>query len=382
MRIALTGGGSGGHIYPLLAVTEALKNISVENAILMEIKYFGPKDSYGAILEKTGVKISPIAAGKVRRYFSLLNIVDVPKFFVGLVQAFFKMFWFMPDVLFSKGGTGAFPTVLAAWFYRIPVIIHESDAAPGLNNLLSAPFSSRIAVSFESASKYFNPRKTAWTGNPMRRQLFENRLVQETAKTELGFDAQKPLILIICGSQGSQRINNLVLVVLKDLIADAQILHQTGKGNFAEVQKLSRTALLDVKIEKEIASRYKPVPYLELTVYESLNLKTAFSAADLIVARAGSNTIFEIASFGKPSILIPLAEAANGHQKANAYEFEKNGSAIVIEEENLLPGIFVSQIKDLLKQPQLLQKMAQSAAQFFKPDADKILAEEIVKLAA
>lgn len=373
IRIILTGGGSGGHVYPLLAVAEALGK-SAGARIDMELRYFGPAGDYKRILEDAGIKCNSIISGKLRRYFSLLNIVDVPKFFIGLVQAFFKLFWFMPDAVFSKGGTGAFQVVFAAWCYRIPVIIHESDAKPGLNNLLSARFAKRIAVSFECAKNYFNPKKTAWIGTPVRASLLGEKPSREQAKEKLGFAPNQPLVLILGGSQGAQRINELIVLDLKDLTQITQILHQTGTANFSEVQKLSRTALLDAAVQTEIKNRYQAIPYLEDT------MKAALSAADLVVGRAGSGTIFEVAAFSKPSILIPLPESVNGHQIANAYEFAKTGAAIVIEEANLLPGIFLTQIRETLKNPELLAAMSLASQRFFKPQGAEIIAEEILKL--
>ncbi len=374
IRIVLTGGGSGGHVYPLLAVAEKLEKSAAEKKLYIEFRYFGPADDYKSIMEHAGVKCSSLISGKFRRYFSLLNILDIPKFFIGLVQAFFKLFWFMPDAVFSKGGTGAFQVVFAAWFYRIPIIIHESDAKPGLNNLLSARFAKRIVISFEYAKNYFNPKKTAWVGTPVRTSLLGEKPSKEQAKEELGFTPDQPLILILGGSQGAQRINELVILDLKDLMEITQILHQTGTANFSEVQRMSQAALLDVAVKTEIKNRYRAMPYLED------NMKAALSAADLIIARAGSNTIFEIAAFSKPSILIPLAESANDHQRINAYEFAKTGAAIVIEEANLLPGIFLTEIRKTLKNPELLATMGLASQRFFKPQAAEIIAEEILRM--
>ena len=155
----------------------------------------------------------------------------------------------------------------------------------------------------------------------------------------------------------------------------AQILHQTGTPKFSEIQKLSRAALLDVAVKTEIKNRYQATPYLEH------NMKEALSAADLVVGRAGSGTMSEIAAFSKPSILIPLPESVNGHQIVNAYEFAKTGATIVIEEVNLLPGIFLAQIRETLKNPELLTKMSLASQRFFKPQGAEIIAEEILRMA-
>lgn len=372
-RIALTGGGTGGHIYPLAAVAEELEKASIDQKFLMEIKYFGPAGVYRQTLEDAGIKVNGIIAGKLRRYFSIMNIIDFPKMFIGFLQALCKLFWFMPDVLFSKGGTGSFSVVLAATFYRIPIIIHESDAQPGLNNLFSAPFAKRIAVSFERAKDYFDPGKTACVGSPVRSALVSNRPEMEAAKTELGFDSEQPMVLFWGGSQGAKKINDLVMVTLKGLLKETQVLHQTGKANFSEIEKLVKSTAPETLLTKGGNERYRFFPYLDTE-----ELRLALSAADLVVARAGSN-IFEIAAFSKPVILIPIAESANNHQIMNAYEFAKEGGAIVIEETNLLPGIFLNQITETLKNKPLLQRMSLASGNFFKPQAARVIAEEILR---
>jgi UDP-N-acetylglucosamine--N-acetylmuramyl-(pentapeptide) pyrophosphoryl-undecaprenol N-acetylglucosamine transferase len=375
LRIALTGGGSGGHIYPLLAVAEAVRNISQQKHVYAEMRYFGPNEARARVLESAGVTMSGIAGGKIRRYASILNVLDVPKFFIGMAQAFWKLFFFMPDVVFSKGGPGAFSVAFAAWFYRIPVIIHESDAEPGLGNLLSAPLATRIAVTFDHALPYFKASKAACVGTPMRSAMIVNPPAEETAKESLGFKPDQPLVLVLGGSQGSQRINKTIIFMLKQLMEFTQVLHQAGPKNFNEVKKLSQAVKIDVPAATELSHRYEAVPYLEET------MQSAFAAADLIVARAGSGTISEIAFFKKPSILVPLDGAANDHQNANAHEFAKAGAAIVVEEENLAQGILLQQIRDTLKNAELRKKMSEAAGKFFKPQAAELIAEEIFLLA-
>lgn len=376
IRILLTGGGSGGHVYPLLAVAESLRKITEKQGTEIQLVYFGPKDKYFGLVAERGIRTYGIAAGKVRRYALgiLANILDIPRFFWGLVQAFWKMFWLMPDAVFSKGGTGAFPVVFAAWFYRIPVMIHDSDAIPGLTNLLSSRFARRIAVSFENAKKYFNPGKTILTGNPIRAELLEKKYPQDQAKEILGFKRDMPLILILGGSQGAQRINDFIIVALKDLLTQSQILHQTGPGNYMDVKNLSQAALLNMPAKEEAASRYKAVSYFEE------DLPIAMYAADVIVTRAGSSSIFEAAAFGKPAILMPLRESASDHQRANAYEFAETGAAVVIEEQNLQPAIFIRELTGILNNPEKAEKMSKAAASFFRPEAPDTLAKELLSL--
>ncbi len=372
IRIVLTGGGSGGHIYPLLAVAEELQKTAVEKKILLNINYLGPHDAFSSLLHESGVHTRSVMGAKLRNYSVIENILDVPKFFIGLLQAFWKLFWLMPDVIFSKGGTGAFPVVFAGWFYRIPILIHESDAIPGATNILSSRFATRIALAFESAKGYFDANRTAVIGNPVRPWLLADKPDQKFAKQSLGFKPDQPLLLILGGSQGSRRINEFIITHLPLITKETQVLHQTGTGNFAEIQSLAKAALGG---SGHSEAPYKVMPYLDR------ELKDAFAAADCVVARAGSGSISEASAFGKPMILIPLAESAHDHQRANAHVFEKAGGGIVIEEENLFIGIFIGALKRIIEDPQRKAAMSAASASFFKPDAAKIAAEETFRLA-
>ncbi len=372
IRIVLTGGGSGGHTYPLVAVAESLRRLANANSIDLSISYLGPKDQWSALLEGYGIKVRYILGAKVRRYASLLNLLDVPKFFISIVQALFKLFWLMPDAVFSKGGPGALAVVCAAWFYRIPVVIHESDAVPGFTNRISARFAKRVAVSFDRALAYFDPRKVVWTGHPVREEILADNLTAIAAKESLHFMGDEPLLLVLGGSQGSQRINEFIVLILKDIIREVQILHQTGAAHIEDIKKLAAAALADPAFSEEVKAHYRPVGYLD-----DHAMRAALTAADLVVARAGSN-VFEIAAFGKPAILFPLPEAANNHQRVNAYEFAKSGGALVIEEQNLLPDIFLTQLRSVLKNPVRMNQMALGSAKFFKKGAAEEIATEVL----
>jgi len=381
MRILFAGGGTGGHIYPILAVTEELQKAAINGKIDLDLRYFSDPERYNFLLASNGILVSKIFSAKLRRYFDIRNLFDIPLFFISVIQSFWKVFWFMPDVLFSKGGPGSLPVVLACWFYRVPIIIHESDSAPGLANLMASKFADRIAVSFNSATKFFIAKnsklseKIALTGNPTRKSLTDSALEQEAAKQIFSFDSKKPLILIIGGSQGSAKINDFMLNASLELMeADIQVLHQTGVNNFDDAKKELKF-ILENYTEKEMA-RYKIVPYFEK------DLQDAYAAADIIISRAGSGSIFEIAAFGKPSILIPLQKSAQNHQIQNAYEYAGSGAAIVVEEANLMPNIIISQIKKIVSDPEKFKKMSEAAKNFSKPEAAKIISEEIIKLGA
>ncbi len=381
-RILFTGGGTGGHIYPIVAVTEELQKIAANSGAKLDLRYFGVAGSFRRVLTQNGIRVSNIFSSKLRRYPDIQNVIDLTILLpLSLIQALWKVFWFMPEVLFSKGGPGSLPVVLACKFYRVPVIIHDSDTVLGLANRLAARFADRIAVSFDSTAKALANSvklfpKIALVGNPVRQSLFAGEILQPAlAKRIFGFAAEKPVILVTGGSQGAVKINDFMMEMVEELIKDYQVLHQTGIKNFENINKELDLILKRYPIGDK--NRYKLVPYFEK------DLKDAYAAADVIVARASSGSIFEAAVFAKPSILIPLPrEVAGEHQTANAYEYAKTGAAIVIEQPNLEPNIFLSQLKKMFSEPEKLKQMSAAAKSFSKPDAAKMIAEEILKLSS
>ncbi len=385
LRILFTGGGTGGHIYPILAVAEELQILAPQKNLAIDLHYFGAPGPYHILLENNGIKALKILSAKWRRYFDLRNFTDVLILFpLSIIQAFWKVFWLMPDVLFSKGGPGSLPIVLACKFYRIPIIIHDSDSVIGLANKLAARFADKIAISFNSEADFISQKiknseilsqKTALVGNPIRRSLIRGNILEsDTAKKLFGFNPEKPVVLIIGGSQGSIKINDFMLDIAGELIENFQILHQTGIKNFDEVKEQLNLVLKNYSQEEK--SHYKVVSYFDK------DLKDAYSAADLVISRASSGSIFETAAFGKPAILVPLpSEVVGDHQTKNAYEYAKNGAAIVIEESNLKPNIFITQLKNLFSNPERLKAMSEAAKKFAKPEAARIIAEEILKSA-
>jgi len=383
LRILFTGGGTGGHIYPILAVAEELQFAG--GKIQLDLRYFGAPGQYRNLLETNGIKVSKILSAKLRRYFDLRNFIDIPILLpLSIIQALWKVFWFMPDVLFSKGGPGSLPVVLACKFYCVPIIIHDSDSIVGLANQIAIRFADRIMVSFSSTinfllEKYPKKReklagKIALVGNPTRRSLVSADILESaTAKKIFDFNPEKPVILVIGGSQGAVKINDFMLGIAEELINDFQVLHQTGVKNFEDFKNELNIILKNHPDEEK--TRYKIFAYFEK------DLKDAYSAADLVISRASSGSIFENAAFGKPSILIPLpSEVVGDHQINNAYEYAKTGAAIVIEEPNLKPNIFLTQLKKLFSEPEKLKQISEAAKKFSKPEAARILAEEILKL--
>ncbi|HZX01081.1 MAG TPA: glycosyltransferase, partial [Candidatus Paceibacterota bacterium] len=213
LRVLLTGGGTGGHIYPLVAVVAEMQTQCGQRGIPLDLRYLGAYGPFKSLLEANNIKVGRVAESKLRRYVSIHNFIDGPKFIYSFFQAAVKIFFFMPDVIFSKGGPGALAVVLAAKLYFIPVIIHESDTVPGLTNLLSARFAKLILTSFPGTESYFPGKQVMLVGNPIRRSLLAGVAAESKQRNKVayGFDPQLPLILVMGGSQGAININDFIL---------------------------------------------------------------------------------------------------------------------------------------------------------------------------
>ncbi len=379
LRIVLTGGGSGGHIFPLIAVANELQQQAANFDISLDIRYFGSDRQYAEELVKNNIAYIPILTSKWRRYWSFLNLADLIKFPFSMLQVFWKLFWFMPDVIFSKGGPGALPVIWASRFYFIPIVIHESDTVPGLTNRIAGKYAKKIFLSFATAEGYFKKKTNIEVvGNPVRESLFTQITAlnasgeegKKQARKEFGFNPEESVILILGGSQGAEKINNFVLENLEILIRSFQVIHQVGELNFSTYKKEYEFMARDwSEIEK---NRYQYRPFF------SGNLADAIVAADIVISRAGAGSIFELAAFGKPSILIPLSESANDHQRQNAYLYAQTGAALVIQEENLLGNLMVIELEKLMKEPMLLQQMSDAAKSFYRPEAASIIAKYLL----
>jgi len=354
-KIVLTGGGTGGHIYPLIAVAEELQKMNRE----VKLFYIGPRHPLNAEFEKRNIKILLIASSKLRRYFDWQNFVDIPKFFWSFLQALAHIFYLQPNLVFSKGGPGALPVVLAAKCFFVPVVIHDSDAVPGLANRLSAFFAKKIFLAFDAAAKYFPKSKTEVVGNPIRSELIEK--ATNLPSSLLKNDGR--IILILGGSQGATRINSFISANLKELLKFGKVIHQIGKNNAG--------AIINYSASKD----YQPVNFLN-----TKELGQAIADAALVISRAGAAAIFEIAAFGKPSILIPLKESANNHQKINAYEYAATGAAVVVEENDLNWSNIKTEIEKILKDKKRAKAMTDAAKKFAKPAAASIIARKISDL--
>ncbi len=370
MKLVFTGGGTGGHIFPIIAVVRETRKAYQGKDI--EFFYIGPKDEFSLILlSQEGIKVKTVLSGKIRRYLSIKtlfqNFIDIfIKIPIGFFQAFFYLFFLAPDLIISKGGFGSVPGVMAGRLLQIPIFLHESDIAPGLANRFLARFSLKIFVSFPK-TEYFKPSKMILVGNPIRREILEES--KKEAQEIFKLTKEKPVILVLGGSQGAQRVNDRILEVLSDLLQNFEVIHQTGRANFKQVQAEAK-----VVISKDLEKYYHPFPF-----FKEQEIEKAYRLADLIVSRAGSGSIFEIAAFGKPCILIPLPESAQNHQIKNAYSYAQNGACQVLEEPNFTPRFFLERLKYLFSHTQELEKMKKAAKQFSKPEAAVEMAEYILQ---
>jgi len=370
MKILFTGGGTGGHFYPIIALAEALRRVAEEDKLVMPKLYYMSDAPYNPkALFEHNIKFVYVPAGKLRPYFSFLNLWDYFKIFWGGIIGLIRMFFIFPDVVFGKGAYASFPALLAARILGIPVMIHDSDSIPGRVNLWAGRFAERVALSYPEAVKYFAPDKTAVTGNPIREGILVP--VKNGALEYLDLAPEVPVVLILGGSSGAVRINDTVMGALDTLVNKCQIIHQVGKANVEDCRKQSSVILANNPNKQ----RYKMFDYLNDTA-----MRMAAGAANLVVSRGGS-AIFEIANWGLPSIIIPIPESISHDQKTNAYTYARGGGAVVIDEENLTPSVLFAEIKRLLDDEALRATMSAAALKYSNQDAGRTIAKQLVAIA-
>lgn len=319
--IVLTGGGTAGHVTPNIAVIAKLKKEGYK------INYIGSKEGIEKeLIESININYYGISSGKLRRYFDFKNITDIFNVLKGIKEAKSILKAISPSVVFSKGGFVSVPVVIAAKKLRIPVIIHESDMSPGLANKIAIPFAEKVCAAFPEALDHIPPKKAVLTGTPIRQSLFKGD--KNKGLLLCGFSKTKPVLLIMGGSLGSVKINNIVRQSLSELLGRFQVAHICGKGNIDET-------ITNI-------DSYKQFDYL------SKELPDLFAASDIVISRAGANSIYEFLALKKPTLLIPLSKSASrGDQILNAKSFEKQGFSKVLEEEELSKESLIKNINDL-----------------------------------
>lgn len=375
MKIVFTGGGTGGHFYPIIAVAQKVnKIIDHENILGTKLYYISDSPYDKEVLFENGILYEEVKTGKMRTHASfkslLKNFSDIFRIFFGVVNAIYKLFSIYPDVVFGKGGYASFPTIFAARILRIPVLIHESDSAPGRVNKWAGHFAKKVAVSFIEAASYFPKKSIAWTGQPIRTEI-EHPASRGEALEYFKLEGNVPVILVLGGSQGAELINNTILDALPRLVENYQIIHQTGINNFKSISDRAEVVLGDNKNKL----RYVSMPFLN-----PLSLKMAGGAATIVVSRAGS-MLFEIASWGVPSILIPITNSNLDHQKKNAFNYARAGACSVVEELNMTANILSSEIERITSDKEGYELMARSAKAFNKEDAAEKIARALFDIA-
>jgi UDP-N-acetylglucosamine--N-acetylmuramyl-(pentapeptide) pyrophosphoryl-undecaprenol N-acetylglucosamine transferase len=370
MRILISGGGTGGHIYPALAVAKALQ--TTYNA---EILYLG--DERGPetdLVPKAGFPFVGIRAGKLRRYLSWKTLTDLGRVPLGFTEAIGHVRRFRPDAAFTSGGYVSVPAGLATRSIRVPLVTHQQDVSPNLANRLLRPLATRISVSFEDSLRYFPARKTLLMGNPVRDAILNVVEMDSAAgKQTFGLDPVLPLVVVTGGSQGARHLNEVVVESLPQLLPLCQVLHISGARTFAETKRASTARLEE---HPDWAARYRLYEYLDA------EMAPALAAADIVLCRSGASTLSELAALGKPSVLIPLPPGFGGSPQAiNAAMFEQRGAARVIRDADLTSATLEAALVPLLKDDAERSTLAARARSLARLSAAADLAALVAKLA-
>jgi UDP-N-acetylglucosamine--N-acetylmuramyl-(pentapeptide) pyrophosphoryl-undecaprenol N-acetylglucosamine transferase len=371
MRILISGGGTGGHVYPALAVATLLQEL-----YQAEILYLGSDDGLEReLVPAAGFRLATVRAGKLRRYLSWETLKGVGRVPVGIAQAMSIVRHFRPHAAFTSGGYVAVPAGLASRLNGVPLLIHQQDVPPNLANRLIAPLATRISVAFADSIPYFSASKTLHLGNPVRQEILDIRQVEpEKARQQLGFGAELPLLLVTGGSQGARHLNQVTARSLPELLQFCQVLQISGKYSFEETRILAKECI--EQLDEKTRQRYRLVPYM------SDEMPTALQAASLVACRAGAATLSELAILEKPSILVPLPPGiGRSPQEINAEAFARKQAAEVIRNETLEPKIFVAQVRDIINQPARLEQMVNGLRSFARPEATQAIAQAVVNIA-
>ena len=371
MKVLVSGGGTGGHIYPALAVaTQLVKQYQAE------ILYLGSDDGLeNELAPAAGFPLVIVKAGKLRRYISWQTLTGVARIPVGMAQAAGIVRKFNPDVVFTSGGYVAVPAGLGARLNGVPLLMHQQDVPPNLSNRLIAPLATRISVAFADSLAYFPARKTLQLGNPIRQEMLDMRSVSpQEARRKLELEADLPLLLVTGGSQGARHLNQVVCRALPELLTHCQVLQISGKYLYEETRELSGQTM--TQLPEDIKRRYRLVPYL------NAEMPAAIQAAELVLCRSGAATLSELAVLGKPSLLVPLPPAiGSSPQEANAEMFGRRAAAQVIRDADLEPEVLVKRVISILSSKALLASMSEATRVFAKPDATQDIVAEVIRIA-
>jgi UDP-N-acetylglucosamine--N-acetylmuramyl-(pentapeptide) pyrophosphoryl-undecaprenol N-acetylglucosamine transferase len=372
VRLAVTGGGTGGHTYPALTAITALREQLAAEGRTLDVTWYGtPQGLEARISADHGIRFRPIATGKVRRSLKpaavARTLVDLARVPYGILQATVQLARQRPDVVLSTGGYVAVPVGLGAAVTRTPLVMHEQITSLGLANRLLARVAKAVALSHESSLAALPGRARARahvTGNPVRPALLHGN--GDKARAAYGLDPALPLVYVTGGAQGSAQVNNLVLEVLPALLGSCQVLHQCGPDHHA---KMSAHA---AGLDPQVAHRYRPVPYVDG------ELADVFAAADVVISRAGAGTLAELTAIGKPAVLIPLEPTAADEQRRNAEYLAEHGAAYAITRPDVTATRLAECVWRLISEPGHRAEMAARSRALGHPDAAQALAELIL----
>ncbi len=363
-RIIIAGGGTAGHVAPALAVADELVKQGCQVAFIGSIA--GPE---GELVEQAGYQFFAIQAGKLRRYLDWQNISDIFRTIAGFWQARSLLIQYRPSVVFAKGGYVSVPVAFAAHWLRIPVVAHESDVVIGLANWLIAEKAQLICTGFPVAVyPGLLHSKLLYTGSPVRKIFLNPQKDLTPALKQFQLKKGRPLITVIGGSQGAQPINHLIFEILPQLLTRYQVLHLVGPAHIeaAEIKKGS--------LPPQLQPYYRPEAYI------GEELASLLTAADIVISRAGANTLAELAILGKPTIIIPLPSAASDHQRANAQVFAKKKAAVVLEQDGLTGPQLLKKIEELMADKEGRAYLSRAIKGLSSPQSAKIIAEAICRL--
>ncbi len=363
MKILLTGAG-GGHFTPLIAVAERVrKEVFVQKIVPPELYFMSDRPYDEKALSQNQITFIQVPAGKLRLYPSLETIPDIFKTIWGCIVALKKMYSLYPDVIFAKGGYASFPALFAARILSIPVIVHESDTVPGRTTLWAGKFASRVALSYPEASHAYRRDVVALTGQPIREAL----LPPEGYTRNYG-NKERPLILILGGSQGSAVINSLIAGLLPDLLNKYDVVHQTGDTNADTMKELVKETITTHPFK----DHYFAAGYIDTGLF--------YPKADMVITRAGSS-MFEMALWQLPMLVIPIPETISRDQITNAYAMAGKGTALVLEENNLGKTLVLEEVSRILEDKDTYAKMSQAGLQFENSrTAATVIARELIRI--
>lgn len=366
MKILVTGA----HFTTALAVIEELKGYPDVEIVYVGRKFTREGDSTPSIesqlLPQRGVKFISLTTGRLQRVFTLYTITSLLKIPVGFVQAFYILLKENPNVVLSFGGYVSVPIVILAWIFSKPIIIHEQTLVSGLANRIGALFADKMAISF--AESKLKGKKIILTGNPIREEILQPKTSLPKDYQDLFRYAKKnklPVILVTGGNQGSHTINQAVEGCLDKLLTKACVIHQTGESKFQDFERL-----LNAQSERYLVKKW---------IGEEIG--AVLSQVDLVVSRAGANTLTELAFLGKPALVIPLPYLYHDEQNKNAKFFEKLGLVGILPQPKLTPQTLYEQVLGMVRRLDRWQRVAQNAKQVVMPDAANIIALETVLLA-